>query len=126
MKKILATSSLFLLFAVAAFAQTSSDLFKMQSATDAEIVLKALATELKLEGDQFAKVREILSKSALSQQEQAQRKENQNPEMESMILNRQTLHIEANLKGVLGEEKFKLYETAKAKIAQQVKSMRKN
>lgn len=126
MKKILSTSVFFILFAVAAFAQTQSDLYKMKSATDAEIVLKAMAAELKLEGEQFAKVREILTKSAISQQEQAQIKENNTPGMESMIVNRQSLHIEANLKGVLGEEKYKLYETSKAKIAEQVKGMKKD
>lgn len=126
MKKFLATSTFFILFAVAAFAQTGSDLYKMKTAADAEIVLKALAAELRLEGNQFALVREILTKSATSQQEQAQRKENLTPEMESMIVTRQTLHIETNLKNVIGEEKFKQYELAKAKIAEQVKNLRKN
>jgi hypothetical protein len=126
MKKIFATSTIFILFAVAAFAQTQSDLYKMKTASDAEIVLKALSSQLNLTGDEFAKVREILNKSALSQQEQAARKENQTPEMESMILNRQTMHIETNLKGVIGEEKYKLYESLKVKIAEQVKSLRKN
>jgi hypothetical protein len=126
MKKILATSTFFILFAIAAFAQTTSDLYKMKSATDAEIVLKALSSQLNLTGDEFSKVREILTKSALSQSEQAQRKENQTPEMENMILTRQTLHIETNIKGVIGEEKFRLYESLKAKITEQVKGLRKN
>lgn len=126
MKKILATSTLFILFATVALAQNQSDLYRMKTATDAEIVLKALSSQLNLSGDEFAKVREILTKSATSQGEQAQRKENHTPEMENMILTRQTLHIETNLKSVIGVEKFKLYETSKAKILEQVKSLRKN
>lgn len=126
MKKCITTSVLFVAFVIAAIAQTQSDLFKMTTEADADVVLKVLSTELKLNHEEFSKVREILVKSAQSQAQSLQDKNLNTPEMQVTVLKRQTLHIEANLKNVLGEEKYKSYEAAKAKLAEQVKGMRKN
>lgn len=126
MKKCITTSVLFVAFVIAAIAQAQSDLFKMTTEADADVVLKVLSTELKLNHEEFSKVREILVKSAQSQAQSLQDKNLNTPEMQVTVLKRQTLHIEANLKNVLGEEKYKSYEAAKAKLAEQVKGMRKN
>ncbi|MCW5907439.1 MAG: hypothetical protein KIS94_06245 [Chitinophagales bacterium] len=126
MKKFITTSVLFVAFAVAAMAQTQSDLFKMTTEADADVVLKVLSTELKLSTEEFSKVREILVKSAQSQAQSLQDKNLNTPEMQVNVLRRQTLHIETNLKTILGEEKFKAYEAAKTKLTEQVKGNRKN
>jgi hypothetical protein len=114
MKKLF-TTIICAAFAVVSFAQ-SSNLFNMKSADDADKVLKVIASELKLEGESFTKVREILVKSAESQAELAARKEFATPDMQAAIVTRQTAHIDVNLKGVLTEAQYQTYLTSKEKM----------
>ena len=117
MKRIFATSVLFLALAVGAFAQSSTNLFKMTSVEDADLVLKVLTTDLHLDPAVHGQVRELLQKSAKSQAEQMMRMQSKDEQMESAIVTRQSLHIETNLKNIIGEDKYKQYEQLKDKLA---------
>lgn len=125
MKRLMATT--FLLFALAAvsFAQ-SSNLYKLTSTDNADVVLKIMNDELKLTQEQFSAVRDLLYGSAKSQAEQYARKENQSGQNLEVIVTRQTQHIEGNLKQILGDAGFAAYTKKKASIEERVKAILKN
>ncbi len=124
MKGIFATVILFMVITTGAFAQTSNDLFKMRNAEDADLVLKVLTNDLSLPADVHGTLRDILQKSAKSQQDQMARMQTKDANMESAIIARQTAHIETNMKNLIGEEKYKLYEQLKEKIVADVNKLK--
>lgn len=127
MKKIFASAFLMLAFAAISFAQTGTPLFQFtKGQADADIVLKAISLEIKLSDTEFPAVRELLSKSAASQVELFGKPENKDPEQAKLIWMRQTAHIEGNLRNILGEDKFKLYQDHKAAIEAKAKELGKN
>lgn len=120
MKGIFATVILFMVMTTGAFAQTNNDLYKMRNAEDADLVLKVLTTNLHLDASVHGTLRDILQKSALSQQNQMAQMQTKDANLESVIVARQTAHIETNMKNLIGEEKYKLYEQLKDKITAEV------
>ncbi len=127
MKKIFASAFLLLAFAAMSFGQQAYSLYKLSGGqADADIVLKAMSIELKLTEAEFPKVKELITTSARSQAELFSKPESKNPETAAMIVNRQTNHIEANLKNILGEDRFKKYTEVKAAIEAKAKELGKN
>ncbi len=127
MKKIFSSALLVLLFSAVSFAQTSTySLYKFNSTAESDIVLKALNLELKFSEAEFAKVQDILNASARSQSELYKLPDNKNPENITLIVNRQTMHIEGNLKNIIGEDRYKKYVAAKATIEAKAKELGKN
>lgn len=127
MKKIFSSALLVLLFSAVSFAQTSTySLYKFNSTAESDIVLKALNLELKFSEAEFAKVQDILNASARSQSELYKLPDNKNPENITLIVNRQTMHIEGNLKNIIGEDRYKKYIAAKASIEAKAKELGKN
>ena len=125
MKKPLATSLILfssILFSIAQ--QTvASDFYLMKNTREAEFVLKAINTELKLSETEFTKAKDLLFASALSQEEQF--KLSPDAEKINAIKARQTAHIENSLKTILGD-KFAIYNQKKAAIEVRLKEIKKN
>lgn len=127
MKKTFVSAFLILFASAALLAQTSqSNLFKFRNVQDADVVLKALNSELKLTAEEFPKVQNLLNTSAQSQETLYAKPENKDQQMVDVIVTRQSNHIEANLKEILGATKYKQYVDAKATIEQKVKLALKN
>ncbi len=127
MKKIFSSALLVILFSVAAFAQNAAySLYKFNSTAESDIVLKALNLEVKFSDAEFTRMQEILTASARSQSELFKLPDNKNPENIAMIVNRQTTHIEGNLKNLIGEDRYKKYLAAKATIEAKAKELGKN
>ena len=126
MKKLLTTALVTFSVVAFSFAQqtVASDFYLMKTQQDAEYVLKALNQELHLSETDFNKVKELLLTSAKSQQEQFRL----SPDAEriSIIKTRQTASIENNLKRILGEDKYKIYQNNKARIEASLGAAKKN
>ncbi len=126
MKKLLTTALITFSVMAFSFAQqtVASDFYLMKTQQDAEYVLKALNQELHLSETDFNKVKELLLTSAKSQQEQFRL----SPDAEriSIIKTRQTASIENNLKRIIGEDKYKIYQNKKASIEASLKGLNKN
>jgi hypothetical protein len=124
MKKLLTTA--IILFAVMAFSfaqQTvASDFYLMKTQQDAEQVLKAINSELHLAEAEYAKVKELLVTSSKSQEEQL--KSFTEAERLNIIKTRQTAHIENNLRGIVGVDKYNIYLNKKADIEAKLKSLK--
>lgn len=115
MKKIVA--SLLLTFvAVTAFAQTGSSLYRITNKQQADIVLKAISSEITLTTDEFTQLRDLLYSSASGQEEISKHPDGNSPQMIENTIRRQTMHIEENMKTLIGADKFKLYQAKKAAI----------
>jgi hypothetical protein len=126
MKKSILSFVFVAAFAMVAFAQQSTELYKFSTPADAEKVLKVLNTELKLSPNDFALVRNLLEKSALSQSEFAKTENAKDAATAKVILERQTRHIEGNLKNIIGEDRYNAYELAKPAITKKVADFGKN
>jgi hypothetical protein len=126
MKKSILSFVFITVFAVVGFAQQTTELYKFSTPADAEKVLKVLNTELKLSPNDFSLVRNLLEKSALSQSEFAKGENAKDVATAKIILERQTRHIEGNLKNIIGEERFKAYEASKPAISKKVADFGKN
>lgn len=124
MQKLLSTAAILLAFVVFSFAQqtVASDFYLMKNTQDAEIVLKAIQSELNLSGETYAKVKSLLTASAKSQEEQFA----QSPDSEriNIIKTRQTAHIENALQGILGKVVYGDYLAKKATIDTQLRELR--
>ena len=126
MKKLFATTLILLSIIAFSFAQqtVASDFYLMKNTHDAELVLKAINNELKLSETTFAQVRDLLFASAKSQAEQI------TPTIETERINiiktRQTVHIENQLKTILGLDKFNIYQQKKAAMDTKLKELKKN
>lgn len=120
MKKITAFFAA-VLFGVAVYAQDAANFYKFTSVQEADKVITVLTTQLKLNAKESSAVAELIKTSAQSQVEQYKLEQNKDVNMVNMIVSRQTRHIEANLKNIIGEERFRLYETNKTKYAAQAK-----
>jgi len=126
MKKSILSFVFVAAFTLVGFAQQSTELYKFATPADAEKVLKVLNSELKLSVNDFTLVRNLLEKSAISQSEFAKSENAKNAETARIILERQTRHIEANLKNIIGEDRFNAYELAKPAITKKVADFGKN
>jgi hypothetical protein len=127
MKRLFATSVMVLAFAAAIFAQKSFNLYNFDNTKSADAVIKVLNNELLLTPDQFTKVRDLLYASAKGQAELKQNKDAGNTaQQQDAMVTRQTMHIEGNLKAILGEDKYKRYEAIKPTLEQKLKDLPKN
>ncbi|MFN8286041.1 MAG: hypothetical protein U0V74_04770 [Chitinophagales bacterium] len=127
MKKIFASAFLIMAFAAMSFGQQAYNLYKLSGgAAEADLVLKAMNIELKLTDAEFPKVKELITASARSQQELFTKPESKNPETATLIVQRQTTHIESNLKNILGEDRYKKYLEVKPAIEAKAKELGKN
>ncbi len=120
MKKSLATLLLMTAIITITLAQSTYDFYKMQTKSEADIILNALNNELKLSDIQFAELRELLYGSMKGQAELLQKSENTDADVIQGILRRQTGHIEGNLQELIGEAKFKTYLQKKPAIEKQL------
>ncbi|HLP20649.1 MAG TPA: hypothetical protein VK174_10125 [Chitinophagales bacterium] len=124
MQKLLSTVAILLAFVAFSFAQqtVASDFYLMKNTHDAEIVLKAIQSELNLSGETYAKVKSLLTASAKSQEEQLAL----SPDAEriNIIKTRQTAHIENALQGILGKAVYSDYLAKKAAIDTQLKDLK--
>ena len=124
MQKLLTTS--IILFAVMAFSyaqQTvASDFYLMKTQEEAQLVLKAINSELHLAEAEYAKVKELLTTSSKSQEEQL--KSFTETERLNIIKTRQTAHIENNLRGIVGVDRYNIYLNKKADIEAKLKSFK--
>lgn len=126
MKKMFTVFLLQLAFGVSLFAQqtVASDFYFMKSQQDADLVAKAINAELHLSEPAMTQLKDLLSASAKSQQEQLRLQPNE--EKINVIKARQTAHIENNLKRIFGAETFSLYNQKKAAIEKQLKTSQKD
>lgn len=114
-------------FTVLTFAQGSSQLYRMTTKQQADAVVSVLNTELKLSAEQTAQVRDIIYGSLKGQAEVMRPELSPNDVAQNnALLERQTLHIEGNLKSIVGDEKYKAYETAKPSLQAKVQAALKN
>ncbi len=123
MKKLILSLFAIAIIAVSVNAQSSFQLFKFTESRQADVVLKVLSSELKLSDSQFSSIKQLIMGSAQSQVEQYKSELAKNPEHVANILRRQTTHIEGNLKTILGEDKYKIYEGSKAGIEKKAQEM---
>lgn len=114
MKQLFATFTLVICLFSAALAQqtVASDFYLMKNSGDADFVLKAINTELKLTGSTYQQVKDLIDRSAASQQELLKSRSDEG--FVSSVKARQTAHIENNLRNILGEAQFALYQEKKA------------
>lgn len=114
MQKLLTTVAILFSFTAFAFAQqtVASDFYLMKNTREAAIVLKAINSQLSLSEDKYNEVKNLLTASAKSQEEQLAL----SPDTEriNVIKKRQTAHIETNLQAILGAEQYNLYLQKKA------------
>ena len=122
MKKSIATLLLFVLVTATTFAQQTNSLYRFTSKEQAEVVVKAIDAELQLNEKVLSNVRELIYASAESQKEMSARGENTNASAIEEIVRRQTMHIEQNMKTLIGEEKFTLYLQKKSAIEKKLQS----
>ena len=115
MKKII-TPLLFLAMALVSFAQTNQSLYRFTTREQAGLVLKAIITQVTLTETEFAQVRDLLYASASGQEEISKHPDGNSPQIIENTTRRQTMHIEDNLKTIIGEEKFKEYQAKKSAI----------
>lgn len=120
MKKLFATLLLTTAIITITIAQGTYDFYKMQNKSEADAILHALNSELKLSDAQFAELSELLYSSMKGQTEIFQKPENTSPDIADNIMRRQTGHIEGNLQEIIGEAKFKIYLEKKAAIEKQL------
>ena len=120
MKKIFATLLVMTAIITINIAQGTYDFYKMQNKSEADAVLNALNTELKLSDSQSAELRELLYGSMKGQVEIFQKPENTDADVVQGVLRRQTGHIEGNLQEMIGEAKFKIYLQKKPAIEKQL------
>lgn len=108
------------------FAQqtVASDFYLMKNQQEADLVVKAINSELHLSEPVIAQLQNLLSASAKSQQEQFRLQPDE--EKINVIKARQTAHIENNLKRIFSAETFNLYNQKKAAIEKQLKNLQKN
>lgn len=128
MKKLFTTFSLLVAFVAFSFAGNST-LYAFTKTEDADAVLKVLNAELTLTQTQFTQVRDLLYGSARSQSELLKSEKGKDPVYAEAVVTRQSAHIEANLKSLIGEDKYKIYDSKKADIEKkvaEVKSKLKN
>lgn len=116
MKSISATLIALLFMTLSMNAQSASQLYKFTDLKKSEAVLKALSSELKLSESDFDKVKLLIQGSAQSQMEQFKSELAKDPDHVANIVRRQTTHIEGNLRNIIGEDKFKQYESLKPAI----------
>lgn len=114
----------FLFFSSICFAQQGSSLYRFTGKEQAEKVSKVLHEELQLSEESFTEMKELLIGSAESQMEMTQLPENTNPSSIENMVRRQTVHIEQNMKTIIGEEKFKMYLEKKGAIEKKTQSIR--
>ena len=120
MKKLFETLLVMTAIITIAIAQSTYDFYKMQNKSEADAVLNALNTELKLSDSQSAELRELLYGSMKGQVEIFQKPENTDADVVQGVLRRQTGHIEGNLQEMIGEAKFKIYLQKKPAIEKQL------
>ena len=125
MKKIFAILAITASLIVSAVAQQTQagDFYLMRNSGDAAIVLKAINMELKLSEDAYKQVKDLLDRSAASQQEIL--KKHDDPETLNATKARQTAHIEGNLESILGVQ-FAEYQLKKAAIVAHWAGVKKN
>lgn len=123
MKSISATLIAMLIVVLSANAQSASTLYKFTDLKKSEAVLKVLSSELKLSESDFDKVKLLIQGSATSQMEQYKSDLSKDPDHVANIVRRQTVHIEGNLRNIIGEDKFKQYETLKASIEKKAQEL---
>ena len=123
MKKLLTTFTLIVTLVAFSFAGNST-IYAFTKIEDADAVLKVLNTELTLTQTQFTQVRDLLYGSARSQAELLKTEKGKDPVYADAVIIRQTAHIEANLKSLVGEDKFKIYQSKKADIEKQVAELK--
>lgn len=123
MKKLILSFFAVAMIAVSATAQSSFQLYKFTESKQADVVLKVLSSELKLNDNQFSSIKQLIMGSAQSQIEQYKSELAKNPEHVANIVRRQSTHIEGNLKNILGEDKYKIYESSKSGIEKKVQEM---
>ena len=125
MKKPAITGFLTVALFAFCFAQDGKDLYFFKKTEYAEVVVKVLNAELKLQRAEVDKVRNVINNSAKNQVEVFKTPENNKPEMTAVIVARQTTSVEGALKSILGTDKYNIYLQKKAEIAQKVKLLEK-
>ncbi|MBK7149474.1 MAG: hypothetical protein IPH78_11795 [Bacteroidetes bacterium] len=123
MKSISATLIALLFMTLSMNAQSASQLYKFTDLKKSETVLKALSSELKLSESDFDKVKLLIQGSAQSQMEQFKSELAKDPDHVANIVRRQTTHIEGNLRNIIGEDKFKQYESLKPAIEKKAQEL---
>lgn len=122
MKKTIACILLTFILYIA-FAQNTSSLYRITTRQQADIVLKAISTEVNLTNDEFSQLRDLLYASASGQEEISKQPGGNTQQTIESIVIRQTLHIEENMKNLIGADKFKLYQTKKAAIEKRAQTI---
>lgn len=122
MKRLFSTAILFLAFVAATYAQQSFKLYRLTSVEYADAFLKAVGEEVKVTGQQNEQLRELFRKSQEHQEELFKKQENLAEDRYDAYMNRQQGHLEGNMRIILGEENYKLYEEAKPKIEAKMKA----
>jgi hypothetical protein len=95
----------------------------MKNNQEAGIVLNIINGELKLTEETYTKLKHMLEASALSQSEQLANSQLAQEKIDVMVM-RQTNHIEANLKAMIGEAQYNLYLQKKADMVTKLKETR--
>lgn len=122
MKKATLTSLLLVIAFTFGFAQQKYYLFELTSTKKADIVLKAINSELLLGDETYNQVRDLLYESAKGQEEASHRSTPLSPEQADRGLMRQTMHIENALHAIIGDALFVKYTAHKQEIETSVKA----
>jgi hypothetical protein len=124
MQKLIATTVILLSVAFSFAQQTvASDFYAMKNNQEAGIVLNVINSELKLSEENYNKLKHLLEASAQSQSEQLAFSPAAQERIDVMVM-RQTNHIEANLKAMVGEAQYNLYLQKKADMLTKLKDAR--
>lgn len=121
MKRLFSTAILFLAFVAATYAQQSFKLYRLTSTEYTDAFLKAISEEVKITGQQNEQLRELFSKTQQHQEEIFKRAENNEADRYEAYMNRQQGHLEGNMRMIIGEENYKLYEAAKPRLEAKMK-----
>lgn len=122
MKRLFSTAVLFLAFVSATYAQQSFKLYRLTTPAYAEAFAKAVGEEVKLSSEQTEQLKELFSKTQHHQDELFQRAENTVGDRYEAYMSRQQGHLEGNIRMIIGEENYKLYEAAKPRLETKMKA----
>lgn len=123
MKRLLATTLFIAAFVFATFAQQSFKIYRLTSAEYSETFVKAIASEVKLSGEQTEEIRELFRKAGAHQNELFSNPENTIEDRYDAYMNRQKGHLEGNLRIIMGDENYKIYEAAKPAIEKKLQAV---
>ncbi len=102
--------------------QTEQSIYRFVTKSQAKVVLTAISKEVNLTESELVQIKELIYSSAAGQEEISKQPGGNTPEVIENTVRRQTMHIEDNLKSILGEATYKQYLLRKSIIEKTIRS----